>query len=130
MYVKMPQKLIYGKKIRTNNQNPGEIIELWGEIQKSKLSGDLYAVYSNYVSDYTDDYDLLVGSEKENEKGLLPASVKIEAGDYYVIEVDHTDPQGVVKTWQHIWSSDIPRTYRTDFEHYAADGTIHIYLSV
>lgn len=45
-------KVIYGKQIRTNNDDFSPIARLWGEVMVEKPTGDIFAVYSNYASDY------------------------------------------------------------------------------
>lgn len=127
MHAAVTEKLIYGKKIRTNNQNTDKILSLWGEFLRLNVKGDIYAVYNNYSSDFTGDYDLHIGSE---EKYIDESSVPIPAGNYHVVEVDPTDPQGVFHAWVHIWKSDIRRAYKTDFEFYSKDGSIKIFLSI
>ncbi|MDP5274900.1 GyrI-like domain-containing protein [Chengkuizengella axinellae] len=127
MNANVTEKVIYGKGIRTNNQNTDKILNLWAEFSHLNVKGDVYGVYSNYESDYTGDYDLRVGTE---EKSNDVSSVTIPEDNYHVVEVDHTDPQGVYNAWVNIWKSDIQRAYKTDFEYYAKDGSIKIYLSV
>ncbi|MDO7908167.1 effector binding domain-containing protein [Paenibacillus sp. JX-17] len=121
-------KTITGQKVRTSNQHVEAIAGLWQDVLQWKLQGELFAVYTNYESDYTGEYDLIVGGEGEIPQGQV--QVLIPEGSYHVVEVETADPQGVFKAWQQIWSSGIPRAYTTDFEHYAADGSIRIYLSV
>lgn len=127
MHTTVTEKQIYGKKVRTNNQNTDAILSLWEEFLRLDLKGDVYAVYSNYTSDFTEDYDLHIGTEEEltNE-----SSVKIPAGDYYVIEVDPTVPNAVYNAWIDIWQSDLKRAYTIDFEFYAKDGSVKIFLSI
>ncbi|PEY42520.1 AraC family transcriptional regulator [Bacillus cereus] len=121
------EKHIYGKKVRTNNQNTDVIVNLWEEFLRLDLKGDVYGVYTNYASDFTGDYDLYIGTE---EKLAEESSVTILAGNYYVVEVDHNDPKGVLNAWMDIWKSDIKRAYKTDFEFYSEDGSVKIFLSV
>ncbi|KQX56631.1 GyrI-like domain-containing protein [Paenibacillus sp. Root444D2] len=127
MHAAVTEKQIYGKRIRTNNQNTNKILSLWEEFLRLNVKGDIYAVYNHYSSDFTGDYDLHIGSEK---KFTDESSVIILAGNYHVVEVDHTDPQGVFHAWEDIWKSDIKRAYKTDFEFYSQDGSIKIFLSI
>jgi predicted transcriptional regulator YdeE len=116
-----------GKRIRTNNHNTDKILSLWEEFLRLNIKGDIYAVYNNYSSDFTGDYDLHIGTE---EKFTNESSVIIPAGNYHVVEVDNTDPQGVYHAWVEIWNSDIKRAYKADFECYSKDGSIQIFLSI
>ncbi|KOS71711.1 AraC family transcriptional regulator [Lysinibacillus contaminans] len=127
MHTTVTEKHIYGKKVRTNNQNTDVILGLWEEFLRLDLKGDVYAVYSNYTSDFTEDYDLHIGTE---EAFTNESSVTIPTGDYYVIEVDSTVPNAVYNAWLEIWNSDLQRAYKTDFEFYAKDGGVKIFLSI
>ncbi|MBG9608881.1 GyrI-like domain-containing protein [Bacillus toyonensis] len=127
MNVAVTEKQIHGKRIRTNNQNTDALLSLWEEILRLNLKGDVYAVYNNYESDFIGDYDLHIGTE---EKFIDESSVIIPAGNYHVVEVNHTDPQGVFNAWVDIWKSDIKRAYTTDFQFHSKDGDIRIFLSV
>ncbi|EAC6873545.1 effector binding domain-containing protein [Listeria monocytogenes] len=121
-------KEIFGKKIRANNANFSPIAELWGEVMVNKPAGDIFAVYSNYASDYKGDYDLLVGTRDWDEQ----QSVIIEPGEYVVFSVDNANHKGVEKVWQEIWArdSELKRAYKTDFEWYHTSGKIDIYISI
>lgn len=127
MHSTVTEKHIYGKKVRTNNQNTDVILNLWEEFLRLNLKGDVYAVYSNYTSDFTEDYDLHIGTE---ENSTNESNVTIPAGDYHVIEVDPTVPNAVYSAWVEIWNSDLNRAYTTDFEFYGKDGSIKIFLSI
>lgn len=126
MIEKLGQKLLKGKKIRTNNKKIDEIINLWKEVPALGLNGDIYAVYFNYESDFNGDYDFLIGS-KINE---LNDTVKIKEGNYMVWEVKNNSPEAVGDTWGEIWNSNIERSYDTDFELYSKNGTIKIYIGI
>ncbi|MBC1550666.1 AraC family transcriptional regulator [Listeria sp. FSL L7-1434] len=121
-------KEIFGKKIRANNENFSPIAELWGEVMVEKPVGDIFAVYSNYASDYKGDYDLLVGTQGWDEEN----SAIIEAGAYLVFSVDNANHKGVEEAWQEIWErdSELKRAYRTDFEWYHTNGKIEVYISI
>lgn len=129
MTIQLKAKKIYGKKIRTNNRHVEEIIALWSDVPSMKLEGDVYAVYSNYESNFKGDYDLLVG----NEQADFFDSVQIKAGQYVEIPLTIANVEGVGAAWQMIWQDkelEQRRTYQSDIEHYKQDGTISIYLSV
>ncbi|PZL75201.1 hypothetical protein CI088_05560 [Enterococcus plantarum] len=129
MTIQLAEKIIKGKKIRTNNHRLDEIITLWNKVPEMQLEGEFFAVYSNYESNFEGDYDLLIGSERAN----FPESSIIFTGQYVAIPVKESSPKGVGQAWQKIWKDEAlekRRTYLSDAEHYKADGTIAIYLSV
>ena len=131
-----------------NNQAASDLGKLWQQFYleeifnkiPNKESNDIYAVYTDYESDYTGKYtaiigqrvstlniipDGLVGREITNEK-LLKYKAKGEM------------PQAVVAIWKEIWEDNIAlyRTYNADFEVYSersqkgADSEVEIYLGV
>lgn len=125
----MDTTIIKGKKIRTNNNNPQKLMDLWKEVLELHLQGSLYAVYYNFESNHLGDYDLLIG----NEVADLPNSVELSNSTYMEIPVEGNSIENAGKTWQDIWSNleiEAKRTYQTDFEKYHQDGTITIYLSI
>ena len=129
MMIQLTKKIIKGKKIRTNNGKIDEIIQLWSYVSQMQLSGEVYAVYSNYASNFKGDYDLLIGNERAN----FPESSTIQAGNYVEITVADGTPENVGKAWQGIWEDanlESRRSYLTDFEYYKTDGSVSIYLSV
>ncbi|WP_207696286.1 hypothetical protein DOK67_0002999 [Enterococcus sp. DIV0212c] len=129
MTIQLTEKTIKGEKIRTNNQCLDEIIALWSKVPSMKLDGEIFAVYSNYASNFKGDYDLLIG----NEQADFPESVVINSGVYEEILVKNATPEGVGEAWQAIWEDEDlekRRTYQSDVEHYKKDGSIVIYLSV
>ncbi|EAD5843445.1 TPA: GyrI-like domain-containing protein [Listeria innocua] len=121
-------KVINGKQIRTSNSDFSPIAELWGGVMVEKPAGDIFAVYSNYASDFTGEYDLLVGTSDWDEE----KSTEIEAGEYLVFTVDNTNHKGVEEVWQEIWArdSELQRAYKTDFEWYHTNGKIEVYISI
>ncbi|WP_430603686.1 hypothetical protein IGJ02_001257 [Enterococcus sp. DIV0724b] len=129
MTIQLTEKIIKGKKIRTNNHRLDEIIALWNKVPEMHLDGEFFAVYSNYESNFQGDYDLLVGSEQAD----FTESSVIHTGEYVEVSVAEASPKGVGEAWQKIWKDEAlekRRTYLSDVEHYKADGTIVIYLSV
>ena len=119
-------KVIYGNKVRTNNNDSNIFSKKWEEFLQNKVNGDIYAIYSNYESDYTGDFDFMIGTEEM----VGEDSITIENGEYYVWEVESKDPSSVGKAWGEIWKSDLARAYTTDFEIYKTNGSIAIYLSI
>lgn len=118
---------IYGIKTRTNNSKPQEIGLLWEEFFKTNPQGEIYAVYTNYQSDFHGDYDLIIGSTF----GKAEFEFTIPNGDYLEIPVEGNSPTDIITAWQKIWlNKKLPRTYKVDFEKYCLDGSVKIYLSI
>ena len=143
-------KTITGLKIRTKNadeMNPKtqKIAPLWGRFFSEILPKlepsppSLYGVYSNYESDASGAYDLLVGVKSLDIESSLReelVDVQIEEGKYLVFPVKGELSTEVIKVWGQIWayfedpSVDERRAYKTDFEHYLSEDTAEIYIGV
>jgi predicted transcriptional regulator YdeE len=139
----LPEFHIAGISIRTTNkdgQSQAAIGYLWsrfmseGVLQQipGRLSDDIYSVYTNYESDYTGEYTVILGCEVR--PGIeLPASLTgltIVATKYQVNYLEGEMPGAVVEAWQQIWNAATNRAYTTDFEQYATNGEAKIYLAV
>ncbi len=151
-------KLLVGIEIRTNNTNEfssnGKIPKLWErffseEINKNakdKTSENIYAVYSNYESDHTGEYNYFIGFEVKDVKSYLNNDKfiikEIKQGKYSVVITDKGSLQKVIlAAWKKIWkmsSSDLggKRLYKTDYEIYTQNATdpngeiFNIYLGI
>jgi len=125
----MQEITIHGKRIRTNNNQLQDVMQLWNEILPMNLQGDLYAVYYNFASNYLGDYDLIIGAKE----APLSDQVTLFSGDYIEIPVENNDIVNMGKAWETIWANaqiEAKRAYKTDYEKYNKDGTISIFLSI
>ena len=113
MLENIKSKKITGKKIRTNNNKIDEIISLWKEVATLGLSGDIYAVYYNYESDFN---------------SALKDFADIKEGKYMIWTADSQDAVG--SAWQKIWNTELDRAYESDFEVYSQDGSIKIFIGI
>lgn len=122
-------KLI-GIEIRTDNSAAhNDIPKLWQNffsenIQEkilNKASGDIIALYTDYESDFTKPYTLIIGC-KVNDINKIPAGMTartIQASKYAVFNAKGKMPEEILNTWKIIWNSDVNRTYSGDFELYS-----------
>ncbi|WP_103571340.1 GyrI-like domain-containing protein [Campylobacter concisus] len=126
---------IYGVKTRTKNEDEidgkGKIPALWSKFMSEYYGGrgEIYSVYCNYESDLNGHYDNFIGI-RSHQKG--DENLKIQSGKYALFSFAN-EPQNVAKFWDEIWryfeSSELKRTYKTDFEKYLKDK-IEIYISI
>ncbi|MGP7818597.1 GyrI-like domain-containing protein [Niallia sp. 01092] len=146
--VYIEEKSVAGIKIRTNNNRPTmgmEIGELWREFFEKgvyqsipyKQNDKTIGLYTNYESDASGNYDMVVCCEIQQTSDL-PLSIHkqtIPAGKYAKFIV-HGDVQTAVGAfWQKLWTMDLDRKYSADFEEYQSgsdekDSEIHIYISL
>ena len=141
---------VRGLAVRTTNADEADptrarIPALWQRFRQSSVAAQLagqpvYGVYTDYATDATGAYTLVVG-------GALPpdgpsaselVSVLIPAGQYLVFTGSGDIPAAVLGAWRQVWAyfarPDVPaRAFSTDFEQYdPADPTrvtVHIALS-
>jgi predicted transcriptional regulator YdeE len=120
---------IIGISTRTTNENgqsAKDIEALWGkfwgeEIQKqipNKVSDEIYAVYTDYETDFTGLYTTIIGlpvSSLENiPEGFV--SITIETAVYKKFVSKGKMPEAVFNTWLEIWQNKkLNRAYKADF---------------
>jgi predicted transcriptional regulator YdeE len=143
---------IAGISVRTTNQNgqASEDIEaLWErfwteDIQNkipNKTSDEIYAVYTNYESDFKGFYTTIIGMSVDSLENCPEGFVGIiiEADNYEKFVSKGKMPQAVVETWLEIWADqdlNSRRAYKADFtihgkKYYDGDNAeVETYLSI
>lgn len=127
---------LVGISIRTNNENAqaqGDIAKLWEaflaknivDLIPNKESNDIYCVYTNYESDHMGDYTTFLGCKVLQIDEKLSdelETLEIPTDNYLKFISEGQLPNCVLQTWQHIWTTDFPRTYKADFDVYGAEA--------
>ncbi|MCD8519789.1 MAG: GyrI-like domain-containing protein [Alphaproteobacteria bacterium] len=120
---------VTGVSIITDHTRAAEDINaLWerffteriGQKLESKADEVIIAVYSDYKGGFEDSYRLTIGyrtAENEPPQNGLHA-VKVMTQNYAVMSAGGTQPKALIETWEAIWSGDLPRSFKTDFELY------------
>lgn len=142
---------IIGISVETSNQNnqaATDLGQLWGRFYneqisrliQNKESEDVYAMYTDYESDYTGGYTTIIGHRVTSlaniPEGLVGKEIVNEKLLRYIAKGEM--PNAVVATWQEIWANNIAlyRTYNADFEVYGEksqqgkDSEVEIYIGV
>jgi predicted transcriptional regulator YdeE len=123
---------VIGITVRTTNENgqaAQDIGQLWGRfwmdgiLEKipNKTDSSIYSIYTNYESDFTRPYDVILGCKVSTIENIPEEMVaqSFDGGTYtkFVSRGDLT--KGVVyNTWIDIWNSGLDRKYSADFEVY------------
>lgn len=124
---------IIGISARTTNkdgQAAADLETLWQKFTaenivdkiENKTSSDIYCVYTDYKSDYTEDYTVLIGPEVSDFEnipdGLLGREFPEQKFKKFVAKGEM--PNAVMETWQTIWNNDsaLNRAYTYDYESY------------
>lgn len=142
---------IIGIETKTTNQNEKaskDIGKLWGEFFSlnvpskivNKESDDIYAIYTDYESDYTGKYTCVIGmrvnSLEQIPNNLIGREFKNDKYQKFIAKGEM--PNAVVKTWKEIWSKDkeLNRKYTADLEIYGKNSQngenseVSIYIAI
>ncbi|MCK5284321.1 MAG: effector binding domain-containing protein [Alphaproteobacteria bacterium] len=119
---------IVGISVVTNNKKATEDINnLWerffkesiGQSVVNKTDDVIYAVYSNYEGDHTKPYRLTIGYRVNTPQTAEQMHrICVEEQDYAIMSASGEQPSALIEAWTAIWSSDLDRSYKTDFEVY------------
>ena len=135
-----------GKTSNINEQSGVDCGNLWQEFEKgnyadlipSKLTDEILAVYHEYEGDHTQPFSYFIGCKVESDI-VVPDGLEtltIPKGTYQKIDAKGKMPDCVANAWKEVWISDIPRSYKMDFEVYDerskdwSNAEVDIYLSV
>lgn len=147
--IDMEIRRIIGVSMVTTNEN-GQAAEdlgkLWGRFYAEagkipgKKSDEIYAIYTDYESDYTGKYTAIVGYEVTSLKDVPSGftAKEIGGGRFKKIVAKGEMPNAVMQAWKDIWEMDeeLNRRYTADFEVYSEksqngkDSQVDIYLAV
>ena len=141
---------IIGISVRTTSQNGQEqkdIGLLWqtffqnGILEKipNRKSNAIYAIYTDYETDFTGPYTTVLGCSVHNLDSIPEGMVghEIKAAHYLKTTASGDINAGFVsQEWQKIRQMPIARTYTSDFEEYLnplqdpANASVNIYIAV
>jgi predicted transcriptional regulator YdeE len=136
----MPAIRVAGLAARVSNDQPELIGDHWrrfhadGTIARitGKASPNVFAVYTEYESDYSGPYTILIGYSIEPD-AVVPAGlrvIEIPAQQYAVILASGEQPQATWAAWQWVWASALDRLYTADFDEYIAPGDVRLHVAV
>lgn len=136
-------------KAKTTNINEQSNIDcgnLWQEFEKgkyaeiipNKLTDEILAVYHQYEGDHTKPFSYFIGCKVKAGTKVPPGleTLTIAKGTYQKIDAKGKMPDCVINAWKEVWLSDIPRSYKMDFEVYDErskdwnNAEVEVYLSV
>jgi len=132
-YVLRAPVLVVGLSVRTTNADEAQparakIPALWQRFyhdgHSAAVAGPVYGVYTEYATDATGPYTLIVGAASDAPSPAPPfVRVQIPAGSYLAFTSQGDVPAAVVAGWQGIWEyfarpGAPQRAYTADFEVY------------
>ena len=141
---------IIGISLRTtnkNNQSQQDLGNLWTRFFSenitnkipNKVSGNIITIYTDYKSDFTDEYTTTIGIPVSTLDEIPPGLIgrEFEGDNFQKFTVKGEMPNAVVNTWIDIWKRDkeLNRKYTYDFEVYGQksqngkDSEVEIYIA-
>jgi len=142
---------IIGISVRTsnrNNQSAQDLAKLWGEFYEkglfdkipNKVSNDIYSIYTDYKSDFTDEYTTVIGMQVTSLEDI-PAGLigrQFSSDNFIRFVAKGSMPKVIVDVWMDVWNRDkeLNRKYSYDFEVYGdksqngEDSEVEIYIAV
>jgi predicted transcriptional regulator YdeE len=143
---------VIGITVRTSNEaemrsSDARIPALWNEYFAAGVTARIpnrtpdqstFAVYTEYESDHTGPYSLVLGQQVSSLDQIPDKMVglNIPAGRYLVFSADGPVPDAIVAAWREIWTyfQDNPhykRAYSSDFEVYGTvPNTAEIFIAL
>jgi predicted transcriptional regulator YdeE len=120
---------VVGLSVITDNTRAAEDINtlwerLFAERVAQNISGKtddmIFAIYSDYEGDHEAPYRYTLGYRCRPGHDTPPDLQRVSIIDqpYAVLSAAGPQPQSLIQTWEAIWSGDLPRSFRTDFEIY------------
>jgi predicted transcriptional regulator YdeE len=132
--VKLGVKRFVGITVRTENAAGKAGIDchqLWtrwmeGELHEkiqNRVEGVSYGVYFDYESDHNGPFTYMVAVEVDDSVSEAPEGFELKVvpeTEYALFQPRGKKfPDGLMDGWQAAWSSDLNRTFSTDFERYS-----------
>ena len=134
------------KTTNVNEQSSIDCGNLWQEFEKgkyaemipNKLSDEILAVYHQYEGDHTQPFSYFIGCKVKAGTEVPPGleTLTIAKGTYQKINAKGKMPDCVINAWKDVWVSEIPRSFKMDFEVYNekskdwSNAEVELYLSV
>jgi predicted transcriptional regulator YdeE len=128
----IPAKTVVGVSRRTSHADGRSIRDIpatWtdflqqnatAKIKNRALPPALYAVYSQYASDWKGEYAYMIGCGVTRVV-TVPEGMEVReipAQTYAVFNAKGRMPDAVTAVWSEVWLSSLPRKYTYDFEVY------------
>lgn len=132
--VKVDSFHLMGISMRTSNEDDlamKDLKRLWNQFYSDdihskvsdKASEDIYAVYTDYESNYRGAYTVIIGFKVRSLERSIPAGFTLRTfsgGSYVQYTSKGKLPDAVIGQWREIWNNDaiLNRAYSADFEIY------------
>lgn len=124
---------IIGISVKTtnkNNQSAQDIGKLWQQFYMenlfdkipNKLCNDIYSIYTDYKSDFTEEYTTIIGVKVSSLENIPTGLIgrQFPSDNFVKYTAKGLMPKAIVEVWTDIWKRDkeLGRKYTYDFEVY------------
>lgn len=91
-----------------------------GQVLEARLDDVIMAVYSDYKGDHEAPYRITIGYRTPDDAPVPEGlhRVQVMHQNYAVLSAGGEQPKALMQTWEAVWSGDLPRSFKTDFEAY------------
>lgn len=138
--LQLPPRRFAGLAARVSNNDPYVIPAHWDRFRQDetvaritgKVTGSLVSIYTDYESDYTGPYTLVLGYEVAPD-AEVPAGLRIvetPPQKYAVILAQGEMPAAVQQAWQWVWASALDRAYTVDFDEYLGPNDVRLHVAL
>jgi predicted transcriptional regulator YdeE len=139
--IELPARRFAGVATRVSHGEPFAISQLWDRFRADQTMaripgranhGAIVSVYSDYESDYTGAYTLLIGYEVSPD-AVMPGGVNVvdvPPQKYAVILAQGKQPESVQSAWQWVWASALDRAYTVDFDEYLGEQDVRLHVAL
>jgi predicted transcriptional regulator YdeE len=138
--IELPARRFAGLAARVNNSQPELLYDHWRRFNSDetvaritgKASSAVVSVYTEYESDYTGEYTLLIGYEIEAD-AVVPGGLRLieaPAQKYAVILAQGPQPETVQRAWQWVWASALDRAYTVDFDENLGPEDVRVHVAL
>ena len=142
---------IIGIEVQTTNEKgkgAEDIGALWGKFFGENIAGkipnkeseEIFAIYTDYESDFTGKYTTVIGQKVRTLSSIPEGCVgrEFHGGSYQKFLAKGAMPNAIVEVWKDIWENNknLKRKYTADFEVYnekselGDNSVVAIYIAV
>ena len=123
-----PAFVVVGMACRASNERPETVQAFWQRLLAeggweripNKADHRIISLYTDFETDHTGDYTLLIGARVTDVETVPEDMVAIQVppARYAVFKSVGPMPDALLATWQRVWDSGLVRAYTTDFDVY------------
>ena len=123
-----PAFTVVGMACRASNDHPETVGAFWQRLSAegvwdripNKADHRIISLYTDFETDHTGSYTLLVGARVTDVEAVPDDMVVINVppARYAVFKSTGPMPDALLATWRRVWDSGLVRAYTTDFDVY------------